>query len=111
MKTCRHCGNVIANEHSVCLQCGRPAEEAQADAAEVPVATTQMNRDSWAEPHIPVDVFTSKAGVLHRSMAVNDLFAFKSQLVIGRAPTCDICLPHSSISRTHALLERLDDGI
>src|ERR1051325_12139470 len=106
MKTCRHCGNVIADEHQCCLQCGQPVE-AQTGAAEVPVATTQMKRDSWSEPHIPVDVFTSKAGVLHRSLAVKDLFAFKSQLVIGRAPTCDICLPHSSISRTHALLQQV----
>jgi ABC-type multidrug transport system ATPase subunit/ABC-type multidrug transport system permease subunit len=48
----------------------------------------------------------------HRSaVPLETLFAQKTQVVIGRAPDCDICLPHPSISRYHALLERTHDGL
>ncbi len=112
MQTCLHCGNVNTEEQPICQKCGRPAPDLPTGAAAVPSdATTPMDRSSWTAPHIPVDVFTSKAGVLHRSLAVKELFAFKKQLVLGRAPTSDICLPHSSVSRSHATLELLGDGI
>jgi ABC-type multidrug transport system ATPase subunit len=42
---------------------------------------------------------------------VDTLFAEKSQLLIGRAPECDICLPHPTISRHHARLERRPAGL
>jgi ABC transport system ATP-binding/permease protein len=107
MKSCRHCGHVIADDHQFCPQCGQSFDTAAPPAD----MTTPMLRVGASGPRIPVDVFTSKAGVLHRSLKVEELFAFKNQLVIGRAPTCDICLPHPSVSRAHALLERLADGI
>jgi ABC-type multidrug transport system ATPase subunit len=110
MKSCRHCGNELADEHQFCLQCGQPVDQVPASGAPAADATTLMNR-SGGGPQIPVDVFTSKAGVLHRSIPVDELFAFKSQLLIGRASTCDICLPHFSISRVHALLERRAEGL
>ena len=44
-------------------------------------------------------------------MPVAELFAAKGRLVVGRAPDCDICLPHPMVSRYHALLERLPEGL
>ena len=117
MKACRHCGNAVADNHKFCLRCGRPDDEAHRSpapgcppdwAADV---TAPVDRLGPAGLQLPVDLFTSKAGGLHRTVAVEKLFALKSHLVIGRSPTCDICLPHPSVSRTHAVLERSADGI
>jgi ABC-type multidrug transport system ATPase subunit len=44
-------------------------------------------------------------------ISVGDLFGAKNRLVVGRAPDCDICLPHPMISRYHALLERRPEGL
>ncbi|MBV9121832.1 MAG: ATP-binding cassette domain-containing protein, partial [Planctomycetes bacterium] len=46
-----------------------------------------------------------------RAVSLETLFSSKSQLVVGRSPDCDLCLPHPSISRRHALLERLPEGL
>src|SRR5207244_4247831 len=80
MKSCRHCGNVISPEHTFCLRCGKPIADAVVTPPDV---TAPIHRLGSAGPHLPVDVFTSRAGALHRSMAIADLFALKSQLVIG----------------------------
>ena len=32
------------------------------------------------------------------------------RFLIGRESACDICLPHPSVSRRHAQLQRTDDG-
>src|SRR5262249_7911722 len=45
------------------------------------------------------------------AIKVADLFAAKRRLVIGRAPDCDIVLPHPTVSRYHALLEQTRDGL
>jgi serine phosphatase RsbU (regulator of sigma subunit) len=34
----------------------------------------------------------------------------RSRLLVGREPTCDVCLPHPSVSRRHAQLQRGPDG-
>src|SRR5439155_5840340 len=48
----------------------------------------------------------------HRSaIGLDTLFAQKPQVTIGRSPECDICLPHPSISRYHALLEQTPHGL
>jgi ABC-type multidrug transport system ATPase subunit len=39
------------------------------------------------------------------------LFGTRDRLVIGRAPDCDVCLPHPTVSRYHALLERRRSGL
>src|SRR5262245_53387514 len=35
----------------------------------------------------------------------------RPRLLIGREPTCDICLPHPSVSRRHAQLQRTEQGL
>ena len=70
-----------------------------------------MPRVAAARSQLPVDVFASTSGALHRAIPINELFAFKRQLLIGRTADCDICLPHHSVSRRHALLERLPQGV
>ena len=44
-------------------------------------------------------------------MPVEKLFAAKVRIVIGRAPDCDVVLPHPLVSRYHALLERRPEGL
>src|SRR6516165_7715321 len=34
----------------------------------------------------------------------------RPRLLIGREPTCDICLPHPSVSRRHAQLQETEQG-
>jgi ABC-type multidrug transport system ATPase subunit len=113
MKACRQCGNAVADEHRFCSRCGTPFDEI---ASSLPSsgASDLTARMAWPLPPgqpLPVELFTSRAGGLHRTVAVDRLFAGKGQLVIGRASSCDICLPHPSVSRIHALLERSPAGI
>jgi serine phosphatase RsbU (regulator of sigma subunit)/pSer/pThr/pTyr-binding forkhead associated (FHA) protein len=35
----------------------------------------------------------------------------RPRLLIGREPTCDICLPHPSVSRRHAQLQQTEQGL
>jgi ABC-type multidrug transport system ATPase subunit len=48
---------------------------------------------------------------LRRDIPVDVLFGGRSRLLIGRAPECDVCLPHPTISRQHAALERVPGGL
>src|SRR5206468_12977438 len=50
-------------------------------------------------------------GPSQQTFEVSALFRGKDRLVIGRAPDCDLCLPHPTVSRYHALLERRPDGL
>jgi ABC-type multidrug transport system ATPase subunit len=45
-----------------------------------------------------------------RSIPVDKLFGSKDRLVIGRSADCDVCLPHPTVSRRHALLVRSAAG-
>jgi sigma-B regulation protein RsbU (phosphoserine phosphatase) len=35
----------------------------------------------------------------------------RPRLLIGREPNCDVCLPHASVSRRHAQLQRTESGL
>lgn len=83
MNTCPHCGGPVADDHRFCQQCGRPL------------------RGEYGAP----------ATGLPRTLPVDVLFGHRTQLVMGRAPDCDVCLPHPSVSRRHALLERTPLGL
>lgn len=107
MIPCRSCGAANDAQTILCRQCGQPVGD-QGSGSDI---TTRMLTPRPGSLRIPVDVFTCRSGALHRSLALTELFAFKNPLVIGRTPTCDICLPHPSVSRTHALLERIPEGL
>jgi ABC-type multidrug transport system ATPase subunit len=98
MKTCFACQTVNADENRFCQQCGKPLNgPAPAPAGDATVR--------WNGPRLP-----AKASP-RRTVPVATLFSAKERLVIGRAPDCDVCLPHPSVSRYHALLEKLPEGL
>jgi ABC-type multidrug transport system ATPase subunit len=45
------------------------------------------------------------------SFDLTALFGAKQRLLLGRAPDCDIQLPHPTVSRYHALMERRPEGV
>jgi len=92
MQTCSSCGASSAPEDRFCRSCGRTL-------APPPDATVR-----WSGT-LPLRREQRSA------IALDTLFAQKAQVSIGRAPDCDICLPHPTISRVHALLERTRDGL
>jgi ABC-type multidrug transport system fused ATPase/permease subunit len=94
MKTCPACQTANADGNRFCQQCGRPL-----DAVPPHEATVR-----WTGQPMPIRL-------PHRAVPINDLFAGKDRLVIGRAPDCDVCLPHPMVSRYHATLERSPDGL
>ncbi len=112
--TCPHCGAARAEEHLLCPRCGRGfTAQPYPDLDRVAHAETTVQwTGGLPRPFckLPVDVFTSR-GKPHRAVAVDELFAFKKKLVLGRSNACDICLPHPSVSRMHALLEKLPTGL
>jgi ABC-type multidrug transport system ATPase subunit len=100
MQTCSSCGAATAPEDQFCRTCGRLLAAPPADAP---------------APHPDATVRWSGALPLRRdqrsAIPLETLFARNPQVIIGRAPDCDICLPHPSVSRYHALLERTADGL
>jgi ABC-type multidrug transport system ATPase subunit len=97
MILCRHCATLNDASHKFCRQCGKSLEAPAAGAAPAPSDATVR----WSG-HV-----VRGASGLQRTFPVESLFADKKQLLIGRAPECDICLPHPTVSRHHALLEWL----
>jgi ABC transport system ATP-binding/permease protein len=101
MPNCRSCNAPAAPEDQFCRSCGQLLGAASPAAATAP----------------PPDATVRWTGALplrreqRSTIALEALFAQKAQVVIGRAPDCDICLPHPSISRYHALLERTHAGL
>jgi ABC-type multidrug transport system ATPase subunit len=102
MTTCPHCGAENAIDYRFCPKCGRPLREGDD-------ATRLWTGARGEQP--AVDVFAARGGPPHRTITVADLFATKNRLVIGRTPACDVCLPHPSVSRQHALLEKVPEGL
>jgi ABC-type multidrug transport system ATPase subunit len=95
MKTCPRCQTANADSHHFCQQCGRPVDSA-APASDATV--------HWSVGRLP-------ERLPRHTVSVAALFASKDRLVIGRAPDCDVCLPHPTVSRYHALVERCPDGL
>src|SRR5271169_1352266 len=101
MQTCSFCAASAAPDDQFCRSCGRSlvatsapvVSASQSDATVRWSGTLPMRREPRS--NIPLDT----------------LFGQKTQVIIGRAPDCDVCLPHPSISRYHALLERRPDGL
>ena len=53
----------------------------------------------------------SRGRAQRRELSVASLFAGRTRVVIGRAPDCNICLPHPMVSARHAVLERHPEGL
>ena len=94
-KSCSHCHSFNAVEHRFCQQCGHPlATVVPSVDATVRWSGRPLSTKSLARQEVPVET----------------LFAKRDRLVIGRAADCDLPLVHPSVSRYHAILERLPDG-
>jgi ABC-type multidrug transport system ATPase subunit/ribosomal protein L25 (general stress protein Ctc) len=119
MKTCPRCGAANPDDFKFCQQCGQAVESGRAAAdwminpspeasASPPDATVRWTGQP-PPPHRKGAEATGAA--LRRAVSLDVLFGNKQRLVIGRAPDCDVCLAHPTISRYHALLERLPEGL
>jgi ABC-type multidrug transport system ATPase subunit len=97
MKTCTACQATNAEENRFCQQCGTPFPAARLAAGEN--ATVRWTGQPLGPP------------ILQRQASVATLFGDKERLVIGRAPDCDISLPHPMVSRYHAMVERVPEGL
>jgi ABC-type multidrug transport system ATPase subunit len=98
MKDCPRCQAANAETDRFCRQCGwcllGPGAQDQTDPTVL-----------WRGQK------TGQSSVLPGVLSLNALFADKSKVVIGRATDCDLCLPHATVSRYHALLERAGEGL
>jgi len=56
---------------------------------------------------------TSEAGLRTQSVGKLDLAKLATQpsVLIGRLPTCDLCMPHPNVSKNHAMVTRQDGEI
>jgi ABC-type multidrug transport system ATPase subunit len=107
MKKCPRCGVDNGASNRFCEQCGHALTSDVAPRAEIPKID-------------PTQTMTMQGGLIKtqaaktpvsRAVPIDVLFSYKNKLVIGRAPDCDICLPHPIVSRYHAVLERVGDTI
>ncbi len=96
MKICGRCQTDNAETNRFCQKCGLPLD------APTPASGGQTVR--WSRGPLPV-------ATRRHSIPLTMLFGAKDRLVVGRADDCDIYLPHPTVSRYHALLERLPEGL
>ena len=99
MKSCPACGAANADDGKFCQRCGNPFS----NGVPTPGGDQTVRFSGVASLRAP-------AGSL-RSLAVDKLFAVKQVLLIGRAPECDLCLPHPTVSRHHALAHVVPGGL
>src|ERR1700746_109271 len=102
MKPCTFCGTTNAANNRYCQQCGQPLNDSGVGKPLEPTNETLK----WSGKLPPQPKEDSR-----RSIAVDQLFASKSRILIGRATDCDVCLPHPTVSRYHAVLEKLPEGL
>ena len=104
MVTCSLCAAENAEGDKFCRACGQPLDPALLLPLRGPVAhgdaTLLLTRSPSRAAPAPL-----------RSAPLAKLFENRDKLVLGRAPDCDVCLQHPSVSRYHALLERLPQGL
>src|SRR5262245_7311222 len=94
MKICPKCQAANKPANRFCEQCGSSLE------AGPPTDATLM----WSLTQMPT------RGPQQTTFDLSALFRVKPRLIIGRAPDCDITLPHPAVSRYHAMLERRPEG-
>jgi ABC-type multidrug transport system ATPase subunit len=103
MKTCPQCHTDNPDSNRFCQQCGRLLHQRTPENATVAIgATVRWAGSSGALPSLKAP--------MPANVPLADLFGSKDRLVVGRAPDCDVCLPHPMVSRYHAFLERQPDG-
>ena len=102
MKTCPACRTSNLATNRFCRHCGRPLDPYTPDDATIAGSNLRWPGTSGTLPSLKASLPTA--------VALKDLFGAKERVVLGRAPDCDVCLPHPMVSRYHAILERLADG-
>ena len=98
MNTCPHCQTTNAPDNRFCRQCGKSLGSAAG------LSATQATMQISAPP-IP------GTGGVNRAALLSSFFRGKSRIMIGRAPDCDLCLLHPTVSRYHAVLEKAARGV
>src|SRR5262249_50271760 len=97
MLVCSHCQAVNPAENRFCSQCGHVLHDPSATG--IHQSTVRL-------------AVSQAAGVgARKTLVLDQLFALGPKLVFGRASDCDIRLQHPTVSRYHALIERLPEGL
>src|SRR5437660_165788 len=104
MKICPSCGT-SNDDGTLCKQCGRSLDAPEA------VLPLDKNADRGQSTARWTGAVSAGRAAPRGVVSLEALFGAGSRVVIGRAPDCDVCLQHPSVSRYHALLERLPDGV
>jgi len=104
MKPCPFCQTANDDTSKQCTLCGRLIDSLVLKAGSHGQKTLSGNTAVLQHG-------SSASAMPRHSASLDALFAKEPKLVIGRAPDCDICLQHPSVSRYHALLERGPDGL
>src|SRR5438105_12367832 len=100
-KACPHCQSANPLDAVACQSCNRPFE----DQASQPASAAAQATVRWTGTPV-----RGKAG-LRRTVDLNQLFARKGKILIGRTQECDLVLAHPMVSRQHAELEKTAEGL
>ena len=100
------CSAATEPEHKFCQHCGHGLEQPSATVSDAsPMSGPNLSTVRFQASDLPT------ARGLRRNYQLDELFAGRSELVIGRAPECDIRLAHPTVSRLHARLVRTPQGL
>lgn len=93
---CSRCDNDNPAGSKFCINCGGPLTPSVPPAdATLLLSATQVAR----------------AAPQQRTYEISSLFHNRQRIIVGRAADCDLQLPHPSVSRYHARIERRDGGL
>jgi ABC-type multidrug transport system ATPase subunit len=98
---CSHCGTDNAAESRFCRNCGRQTGNGPAPT---PVGSDAQATLRWTGGPLQA------RPELYRATSLEQLFSGKRKVLIGRAPECELCLAHPTVSRHHAELELTESG-
>ncbi len=96
--TCPSCKGANVPDSRFCRNCGRSLANVKP-----PAPAADPNPEStvrWSGKPLPIRTD------FRRATPLDALFKDQDYIILGRAPECELCLPHPMVSRHHASLER-----
>lgn len=103
MNTCPVCNSPMDQQDAVCKACGYRLQDTTEEFTMMPSEPngSEVPHSSSSTPTLTV-LYGKQEGLVYRLEG--------DKAVVGRSPKCEVFLNDMTVSREHAVLERINDG-